>query len=300
MEANPELHLYLDIYQKAVVNYPGWLAKYKADEPALLQKYDADAKAAAAAGKPAPPKPKPPINPVGYSGQPSVLYNGMIVPLEPFAMRGVIWYQGESNTALGKQYYPLFSTMIADWRKAWGEGEFPFLFVQVAPFHGTGPEVRESQLLTFKHTPNTAMAVITDKGDAADIHPPHKQAVGMRLALAAEALAYGKKIEYSGPVYQAMKVEGNRAALSFTHVGTGLEAKDGELKGFTDCGRGQEIRPGESGDSGHAGGGQQRTGARPGGRALRLGERARREPFQQGRAAGLAVRHGRGKIAFRL
>ena len=243
LENSPELHSILDAQAKAVADYPARLAKYQADEPARLQKYEAAAKQAAADGKPAPHRPAPLVDPRLGPNTPSDLYNGMIVPLEPFAMRGVIWYQGESNVNRAKQYLPLFSAMITDWRAAWHEGAFPFLFVQIAPFERNSPELREAQRLTSLQVPNTAMAVITDSGDATDIHPPHKQAVGARLALAAEALAYGKKVEWSGPAYEAMKTEGNAVDLSFTHVGGGLVAKDGDLRGFTVAGADGKFVP---------------------------------------------------------
>ncbi|HEX5400640.1 MAG TPA: sialate O-acetylesterase [Verrucomicrobiae bacterium] len=167
---------------------------------------------------------------------PTVLYNAMIAPLLPYAIRGVIWYQGEANVGRERQYRTLFPAMIADWRRLWGEGDFPFLFVQIAPFSGNTPEIREAQLLTLEHTANTAMAVTIDCGDANDIHPAHKQPVGARLALAARALAYGEKVEYAGPLYDSMKIDGANAVLTFTHLGGGLVAKDGDLKGFTIAG----------------------------------------------------------------
>ncbi len=173
----------------------------------------------------------------------TVLYNGMINPLEPFAMRGVIWYQGESNNDRSKQYRTLFPLMIADWRHRWDEETFPFLFVQIAPYVDMGPEIREAQLLTLQKSPNTAMAVITDAGDANNIHPAHKQPVGARLALAARALAYGEHIEYSGPLFKKMEVKGDHAILYFTHVGKGLMAKGGELRGFVIAGADNKFVP---------------------------------------------------------
>jgi sialate O-acetylesterase len=157
-------------------------------------------------------------------------------------MRGVIWYQGESNVGRERQYRTLFPAMIADWRRAWGEVDFPFLFVQVAPFGGTPPELREAQLLTWRHTTNTAMVVTTDCGDANDIHPANKRPVGARLALAARSLAYGEKVEYSGPVFESMNFKGAKAVLRFTHGG-GLVAKGGALKGFTVAGAEKVFRP---------------------------------------------------------
>jgi len=174
---------------------------------------------------------------------PTVLYNGMIAPLLPYAIRGVIWYQGEANVGRERQYRTLFPAMIADWRRAWNQGDFPFLFVQIAPFQGISPEIREAQLLSWQQTKNTAMAVTLDCGDANDIHPIHKQPVGARLALAARALAYGEKIEYSGPVFESMKTRGLEAVLNFTHLGGGLVAKEGDLKGFTIAGTDKIFHP---------------------------------------------------------
>jgi sialate O-acetylesterase len=174
---------------------------------------------------------------------PTVLYNGMISPLLPYAIRGVVWYQGEANVGRERQYRTLFPAMIADWRRVWGEGNFPFLFVQIAPYSGMTPEIREAQLLSWEHTKNTAMAVTIDCGDANDIHPSHKQPVGARLALAARALAYGEKIEYSGPVFLSMTPKGDKAVLHFIHLGGGLVARDGELTGFTIAGPDKVFYP---------------------------------------------------------
>jgi sialate O-acetylesterase len=180
------------------------------------------------------PKPKPPAEPVGKI--PGGLFNGMIAPLMPYAIKGTIWYQGESNNLKPFQYRTLFPLLISDWRERWGEGDFPFLFVQIAPFKDDVPELKEAQFLTWKKTPNTAMVVTVDVGDANALHPRRKEPVGDRLALAARALAYGEKIEYSGPAYESMKIDGNKAILTFSHVGSGLLAKDGPLKGFTIAG----------------------------------------------------------------
>ncbi len=186
--------------------------------------------------------PAPPMGVTGDVMTPTVLYNGMIAPLLPYAIRGVIWYQGEANLRRERQYRSLFPATIADWRQAWGT-DLPFLFVQIAPFREMTPELREAQLLTWQHTPNTAMVVTTDCGDANDIHPPHKQVVGARLALAARALAYGEKLEYSGPIFDAIKVKGAKATLTFTHAGGGLVAKGGPLKGFAVAGTDGTFHP---------------------------------------------------------
>lgn len=175
---------------------------------------------------------------------PAGLYNAMIAPLVPYAIQGAIWYQGESNASRAAQYRTLFPAMIKTWRDAWGQGEFPFLFVQLAPFmaiksepsESHWAELREAQLMTLSASPRTGMAVITDLGDEKDIHPKQKQPVGARLALAARALAHKEDIVYSGPIFKEMKVEDGKAALTFSHLGGGLMAKVGDLKGFTVAG----------------------------------------------------------------
>jgi sialate O-acetylesterase len=172
-----------------------------------------------------------------------VLYNAMIAPLAPYAIRGVAFYQGENNADRSAQYRTLLPALVADWRKAWGQGDFPFLYVQIAPFEGQPPEIREAQLLAWPAMKNTAMVVTIDVGDATDIHPANKEPVGARLALAARALAYGEKIEYSGPVYAAMAVAGPRAVLHFTHCDHGLVAPGDTLEGFTVAGADGVFHP---------------------------------------------------------
>ena len=197
-------------------------------------------KAAKANGKPAPP---PPVAPkIRTHDCPSALHNGMIAPLQPFAIRGAIWYQGESNSGQPGPYQKLLPAMIGDWRSVWGN-ELPFLFVQLAPHRSIHPSFREAQHLIWQNTPHTAMVVTTDVGNADNIHPTRKRPVGERLALAARALCYGEEIESSGPIFKDIKIEANRAIISFTHVGGGLIAKDGELKGFTIAGADHKFVP---------------------------------------------------------
>jgi sialate O-acetylesterase len=175
---------------------------------------------------------------------PTVLYNGMVAPLIPFGIKGAIWYQGESNAGRAYQYRKLLPAMISDWRSRWGEGDFPFYIVQLANWQAlqTQPgddqwaELREAQSMTAKDVPHSGIAVIVDIGDAADIHPKDKQDVGKRLALNALAKDYGRKIEYSGPVYKSMKVEGDKIVLSFDHVDRGLVAKGEKPEGFAIAG----------------------------------------------------------------
>ena len=189
---------------------------------------------ARAQGKPAPPFP---WHPQLTSWGPGMLWNGMIAPLTPFPIRGVIWYQGESNSALARAplYKQVFSTMIEDWRHEWGVGDFPFLYVQISNFK-SGPgedwaELREQQLKTLALT-NTAMAVTIDIGNPDDVHPKDKVDVGHRLALAARAIAYGEDINYSGPAFRQATPEGNSIRVWFDHHAKGLVAKGGELTGF--------------------------------------------------------------------
>jgi sialate O-acetylesterase len=172
------------------------------------------------------------------------LYNGMIHPLIPLAIRGAIWYQGESNADRAWDYRKLFPDLIKNWRADFQQGDFPFLFVQLAPFmpkdknptNSQWAELRDAQLRTMLTVPNTAMAVITDVGDEKDIHPKRKQPVGERLATAALALSYGEKIEYSGPIFDRLTFDGDRATVYFTHVGKGLELRGNQLTGFTVAG----------------------------------------------------------------
>ena len=167
----------------------------------------------------------------------SGLYNGMVYPLVPYAIKGVAWYQGEANSGRPKEYQIVLPNMIRNWRQDFGLGDFPFLIVQIAPFKDMSPEIREAQLLVSKKVNNTALIVTTDCGDANDIHPPHKQPVGERLALAARALAYGESVEYAGPTYRTHTIRNNKMVLDFTHTGKGLTAKgDGTLTGFTIAG----------------------------------------------------------------
>lgn len=236
LETNPTLKPLLDQQAARLAGYPKVLEDYKQREPELLKQYEEALAKAKADKKPEPRKPTAPQDPVTNGNRPFGLYNGSIAPLVPYAIRGAIWYQGESNSGRGREYQTLFPAMITGWRKAWGQGDFPFLFVQIAPHGGMSPEIRDAQRLVVQTTQNTAMAVTLDVGHPSDIHPQDKQPVGARLALAARALAHGEKIEYSGPAYDSLSVSGNKATLSFKHVGGGLVAKEGMLKGFTIAG----------------------------------------------------------------
>lgn len=243
LETNPLLLPILQRYSNDVASYPDRLTKYQVDEPRLKEEHDKAVARALAEAKPIPRPPVPPLDPLKSQNSPSMLFNGMINPILPYALRGVIWYQGESNGSRAKEYQKLFPAMIADWRQLWGQGDFPFLYVQIAPFAKMNPEIREAQLLTLAKSTNTAMAVITDYGDANDIHPNRKEPVGKRLELAARVLAYGQNLEYSGPLFKEARFQGGSVSLTFTHSGMGLVAKNGPLKGFTIAGADKQFVP---------------------------------------------------------
>ncbi len=185
----------------------------------------------------------------GPNSFPSQLYNAMIAPVIQYAIKGAIWYQGESNAGEAYKYRSLFPNMISDWRKKWND-DFPFLWVQLAnfmapdsvPAQSAWAELREAQRMTLS-LPATGQAIIIDIGERDDIHPKNKQDVGYRLALAAEKVAYGKGIVYSGPEYQSMKKENNKVILSFSNIGGGLAIKDkyGYAKGFAIAGNDQKF-----------------------------------------------------------
>ncbi len=240
LAADPYFKPILDRWAQITANYPKALEQYQKK----LEQWKEQAKQARARGKNPPRRPRPPAGGPDDPHRPSVLFNAMIAPLTPYAIRGAIWYQGESNASRAYQYRKLFPAMIQDWRRHWNRGDFPFLFVQLANFMQRKPEpsesawaeLREAQLMALS-LPNTAMAVIIDIGEANDIHPKNKQGVGHRLALAARAIVYGEDIEYSGPLFETMTIEGNKVRIRFSHVGGGLVAKGGgPLKGFAIAG----------------------------------------------------------------
>ena len=176
------------------------------------------------------------VHPLTHHARPTGLYNGMVHPLIPYAIRGALWYQGESNLREGMLYHEKMKALINGWREVWGQDDFPFYFVQLAPFNYGGqdaspfflPEIWEAQTATLA-LPNTGMAVTTDIGNLKDIHPRNKQEVGRRLALWALAKMYGREdVTYSGPLYKSMAVEGNTIQLSFDSIGSGLMARDGQ------------------------------------------------------------------------
>jgi len=252
LKNNPALKPYADQYQTISANLPKasqeytvrlaaynaakkeWDEKYGKDFNDRLARWNEAAKAAYAAGQANPPYPKPgvsqpakPAEPDGGWQTPTVLFNSLVAPLIPYAIKGVIWYQGENNVHDSQLYATLFPALIADWRQRWSEGNFPFLFVQLANL-ATHPKedwplLREAQLKTSQSVPNTAMAVTIDIGLPENIHPVDKLDVGLRLALAAENLAYGEKVVYSGPIFDSMAVKGSAVRIKFTSTGSGLK-----------------------------------------------------------------------------
>jgi sialate O-acetylesterase len=243
LERDPAMKFVFDEWDAVLGRYPA--AKQRYDQQ--LADWPRASDEAKAQGKPAPAKPNLPAGP-GHPNTPAGLFNGMIAPLTPYAIRGVIWYQGEANASElhAYRYRRLFGGMIEDWRDRWGGGDFPFLFVQLANFQTNGwwPLLRESQSETLRLA-NTGMAVAIDVGESKDIHPKNKQDVGLRLALAARAIAYHEAVEYSGPVYQAAAPEAGAMRVYFTHA-DGMHAaaaKGPELIGFEVAGADGKFAP---------------------------------------------------------
>ena len=222
-----------DQFEKIAVDYRAF--QYQRD-----QAHPKAVRAARERGEPLPPAPVMPK--IRCHDCPGALHHGMIEPLEPMRIRGVIWYQGESNSGQPQSYRKLLPALIADWREVWGK-DLPFLFVQLAPHRNTHPAFREAQQRIWESTPRTGMAVTLDVGDPANIHPRRKRPVGERLALCARAIAHGEQIPFSGPVFKSMRVEKTRAIIDFVHTGSGLVAKDGALTGFEVAGADGKFHP---------------------------------------------------------
>lgn len=220
--------------------------KQVADHKAKAEAWAVARKEALKAGKPLPPNlPRPPLNPMTGQHRPGNLYAGVLHPTIGYGIKGVIWYQGESNASRAKEYRDLFPFMIQHWRNEWKQGDFPFYWVQLADFkaYTTEPgdsdwaELREAQTLTMSKLPHTGQCVITDLGEANDIHPRNKRDVAERLARWALVKDYGLKLPYSSPTYKDVKFEGNKAILTFDHAETGLRVVDmDEARGFAICG----------------------------------------------------------------
>jgi sialate O-acetylesterase len=179
----------------------------------------------------------------------SGLFNAMIHPLIPFAIKGAIWYQGESNAGRAWQYRTLLPVMIECWRQEWNQGDFPFLIVQLAnfrkpndkPVDSSWAELREAQALTVEKLSNCGLAVAIDIGESDDIHPKNKQDVGKRLAQAALKIAYGQDVVYSGPAYLSHEINRDKIIVQFKHAGGGLVAKNGKLQRFQIAGEDKKF-----------------------------------------------------------
>ena len=240
-EGTPALAPVLKQWQ-ATLRIPYDETKVQAQYARALATWTTNAEALKAAGKTVPPKPQKRGDPRLDKNYPANLFNGMINPIIPYAIRGAIWYQGENNTA--NNWAGLYSIqlplLIRDWRQRWQEGNFPFAWVQLPNFDAKNnaanwPVIRECMLQSLTVT-NTGMAITMDVGDPVNIHPKNKQAVGHRLALWAFAKVYGQHVPYSGPLPAGNEIKGNEMILSFTHTDRGLVAKDGELTGFVIAG----------------------------------------------------------------
>jgi sialate O-acetylesterase len=252
LRESPPFENYLKAYDAAlvkhrdVVAHPEKMDAYRQDlaqwqkevAPAFNEAMKAWNAGPRTSPKPTPARPEPanpdPMDipsPSSRPGTPSVIFNAKIAPLAGCAMRGALWYQGEANAGNGIEYRTLLPRLIGDWRRRWGQGDFPFFIVQLAawdmdknpaPFH-QWPWLREAQAMTVKTVPNTALAVAIDVGNPADVHPKGKEPVGQRLALAARKLAYGEtQLVASGPVFREAKAEGANMRVTFSETGGGL------------------------------------------------------------------------------
>jgi len=244
LEADPNLAGILKTYDQAVAAYA---ARATTPAPAPTPAPDAAAATQPAARRARRPRgPRGPQDPAHNQHNPTVLWNGMLHPIIPYAIRGVIWYQGESvlgGTPGDKLYPAVMNALVTSWRQAWGEGDFQFYACQLAgqDASSNNPIIRESQA-AIASLPNTGLAITIDIGEQHNVHPQDKQDVGDRLSRIALAKAYGEKIEFSGPAYDSMKIEGNSIRINFTHA-DGLRAKGGDLNTFVIAGADGKFVP---------------------------------------------------------
>jgi sialate O-acetylesterase len=239
-EKLPQLKPLLDDWKSQIAGYDPDQTQARYEKQ--MARWQEAAKKAKAAGKKPPRRPRPPVDPRVASHRPGNLYNGMIAPLVPYALRGAIWYQGESNANRydPKLYGLQLKTMIYDWRYAWVDCEMPFLYVQLPNFQApqqqpvetNGWVIVQEQMLKTLAVPHTGMAVTIDVGEANDIHPKNKQDVGKRLALWALGTTYGKGGTYCGPLFKSAAAKDGALVVEFDHVGDGLVARGDKLAGF--------------------------------------------------------------------
>lgn len=233
LENDKDFKVILDRYQQQCQEYPKASAEYKE----ALAKWKSDTSRGKGGA------PKEPMGP-NSNKSPYKLYNGMIVPIIPYTLKGVIWYQGENNAEHAYQYRRLFPAMIHNWRDDFKNSSLPFYFVQISPHRSQNPEIREAQLLTYRNVAHTGMAVTIDNGDSLDIHPRNKKLVGERLSLWALHNEYGQKVVYSGPLYKSMKISGNKIRIQFDYAADGLVAKgSAPLREFTIAGSDEKFVP---------------------------------------------------------
>jgi sialate O-acetylesterase len=246
---------YQPIFDRQRQFLAGW-PRRKAEMEAALAKWKTEAEAARSRGRPEPPRPFEPRDEYDYHYQnfPGYMFNGGIAPVLPYGIRGAIWYQGEGNSGRAYQYRKLLPAMIGNWRALWGQGDFPFLIVQLPNYMKVQPEpgesqwaeLREAQLLVSKAVKQTGIAVTIDLGDPVDVHPRNKWDIGKRLALVALGTVYGQPIEYSGPALDHASFQGQKVVLGFQHAAGGLAAgKDGSngpLRGFAVAGSDRKFQ----------------------------------------------------------
>ncbi len=241
LAADPRYSGLMKHWEQIESNYP----RAKADYEARFAQWKKDAEKARSEGKHVPPQPGNPGWFMNGNFRPANIYNGVLKPTIGYGIKGVIWYQGESNAGRAYQYRELFPLMIKSWRDEWGQGNFPFFWVQLADFMDEKPEpgesawaeLREAQTMTMSKLPHTGEAVIIDVGEGKDIHPRNKQVVGDRLARWALGSVYRVGMAHHSPTYKSMEVSGNKVTLTFEHAGRGLTTFDTQvLKGFAIAG----------------------------------------------------------------
>lgn len=248
LEADPRMKGLMSRWEQTEASYD-WDKIYAQYENRLAKWRDAVAEAKAA-GKPLPQRPRAPRNQMTGNHRPANIYNGVLAPTIGYGIRGVVWYQGESNASRAYQYRDLFPLMIQHWRDEWGQGNFPFYWVQLADFRAESPEpqestwaeLREAQTMTMSKLDHTGQAVIYDLGEADDIHPRDKQNVGKRLSRWALANEYGIDVPYRSPQYASMEKQGSHVTVTFDYAGGGMDWFDTrQLKGFAVAGEDRKF-----------------------------------------------------------
>jgi sialate O-acetylesterase len=243
----PELQYLTDTRKQDYENYVAECERYLN----YLERYRTDGWKHLAEGKELPCPLPPPLHPTRNPQIAGSIFDGMIAPLTKFAIRGVAWYQGESNVSRAFNYRTLFAALIEDWRARWKNRDMPFLFVQLPPDRASADdqqsnslsELRDSQFQVHTKLKKTAMIVVSDMNDGGDGRPPKMEPVGARMALAARAIANDESVQYSGPLFKSQTIEGDRIILSFQHVGSGLMAHEREVAGFCIADKNRKFVP---------------------------------------------------------